>query len=322
MTASISSVNVNKAKEGQVVSITANAATDYVFSGWTTTTAGVTFADATSASTTFEMPASDVSINATFTSTTPPPTGRTAVIGDAALRAFLVAQGLATDTNDGNGTVVVPDDTITSIDMSTATTVASIDGLAAAFPALTTLNVSNTKIVDVNLTGFAELVTFTYRNASSRTSSVTSIDAHGLIKLTTINAQYSDKLETLDISGCKALTSVRVGSSGTADLVRTDAGVTSISFSLTSFRTYYDVLQTLKADGLTQVQSVIHPTGAAATKDIRIENISFQYCTALTSMTLAGADQTTAITIDITGTPLSADNTRITGLTGAVSLIQ
>ena len=52
---------------GQTVTITADAAPEgKVFDKWTTTTAGVTFADANSATTTFVMPAGAVSVTATY----------------------------------------------------------------------------------------------------------------------------------------------------------------------------------------------------------------------------------------------------------------
>ncbi len=52
---------------GATVTITANAApSGQAFNGWTTTTNGITFANASSTTTTFTMPASNVSITATY----------------------------------------------------------------------------------------------------------------------------------------------------------------------------------------------------------------------------------------------------------------
>ena len=59
------------AAAGDTVTITANSApSGQVFNGWTTTTEGVTFANASSTTTTFTMPARDVSVTATYAAQT------------------------------------------------------------------------------------------------------------------------------------------------------------------------------------------------------------------------------------------------------------
>jgi len=57
-----------EAFEGDTVSIEAEIPKGYVFDKWTSTTAGVSFANDSSSTTTFVMPASDVTIKATFKS--------------------------------------------------------------------------------------------------------------------------------------------------------------------------------------------------------------------------------------------------------------
>ena len=52
--------------EGEVVTIVADKKEGKEFEKWTTTTAGVTFEDATQSTTTFIMPASEVTITAVF----------------------------------------------------------------------------------------------------------------------------------------------------------------------------------------------------------------------------------------------------------------
>ena len=59
--------NLTTATAGETVTITANSASSgQAFNGWTTTTNGITFANASSTTTTFTMPASNVSITATY----------------------------------------------------------------------------------------------------------------------------------------------------------------------------------------------------------------------------------------------------------------
>jgi len=57
---------VYRFKAGKKIRITAVPDAGYVFVGWSTTTDGVEFEDATSAVTTFVMPADEVVITATF----------------------------------------------------------------------------------------------------------------------------------------------------------------------------------------------------------------------------------------------------------------
>jgi uncharacterized protein (TIGR02145 family) len=71
--ATIDGTKAVKAAAGTTITLTATADPDYEFTGWTTPTAGVTFADATSSSTTFTMPESNVAIVAAFEETVPPP---------------------------------------------------------------------------------------------------------------------------------------------------------------------------------------------------------------------------------------------------------
>ena len=70
-------VNVNEAARGTVsgggrygsgdtVTLTAQPGADSVFAGWTVTAGGVTLADASAATTTFTMPASNVTVMAMF----------------------------------------------------------------------------------------------------------------------------------------------------------------------------------------------------------------------------------------------------------------
>lgn len=56
-----------EAFEGEQVAITASKRPNMIFSGWTSTTAGVEFADPSAEATTFIMPASEVDIKANFT---------------------------------------------------------------------------------------------------------------------------------------------------------------------------------------------------------------------------------------------------------------
>lgn len=65
-TATIDSEEVSEALAGSVVTVTASTITHKVFKNWTTTTTGVTFADATSATTTFTMPAGAADITAEY----------------------------------------------------------------------------------------------------------------------------------------------------------------------------------------------------------------------------------------------------------------
>lgn len=70
VTVSGGTANPAKAKKGETVTVTANAApTDKVFDKWTGT--DVTFADANKATTTFTMPASNVTVTATYKDKTP-----------------------------------------------------------------------------------------------------------------------------------------------------------------------------------------------------------------------------------------------------------
>jgi len=66
---------------GETVTIDAGTRGGYNFSGWETTSAGVTFANAANATTTFVMPANPVTVTATWTAvgTPPPPGNRIAV---------------------------------------------------------------------------------------------------------------------------------------------------------------------------------------------------------------------------------------------------
>jgi len=54
------------AAAGETITLTAEASTDYRFTGWTSSNEGVTFAEASSVSTTFTMPAGDVTVTAQF----------------------------------------------------------------------------------------------------------------------------------------------------------------------------------------------------------------------------------------------------------------
>ena len=53
-------------EEGATVTINAGTRTNYTFDGWTTSSDGVVFADASGATTTFAMPANDVTVTANF----------------------------------------------------------------------------------------------------------------------------------------------------------------------------------------------------------------------------------------------------------------
>jgi len=57
---------------GQTVTVRAGTLTGNTFSGWTTTSSGVTITNAASATTTFTMPANAVTVTATWTPVTPP----------------------------------------------------------------------------------------------------------------------------------------------------------------------------------------------------------------------------------------------------------
>jgi hypothetical protein len=63
--ASLEDVTVEKAKAGAVITLTADPADNYGFTGWTSTP-NVTFTDAAAASTTFTMPAENITITASF----------------------------------------------------------------------------------------------------------------------------------------------------------------------------------------------------------------------------------------------------------------
>ena len=54
------------AAAGETITLTAEASTDYRFTGWTSSNESVTFADPSSVSTTFTMPAGDVTVTAQF----------------------------------------------------------------------------------------------------------------------------------------------------------------------------------------------------------------------------------------------------------------
>jgi hypothetical protein len=82
-TAAIDGVNVTEAKKDATVTLTATAGDGYVFSKWLTETRGVEFADAEKATTTFAMPAADVTVKPEFRE----------------VREYTI-----TVTNDGNGT--------------------------------------------------------------------------------------------------------------------------------------------------------------------------------------------------------------------------
>ncbi|MCL2679466.1 MAG: InlB B-repeat-containing protein [Dehalococcoidia bacterium] len=56
---------------GSVVTINAGARNGYTFTGWTVVSGGVTLANSSSATTTFTMPANDVTVRANWTQTTP-----------------------------------------------------------------------------------------------------------------------------------------------------------------------------------------------------------------------------------------------------------
>lgn len=64
----LNGVEVSLAKEGDVITVEATPADDYVFAGWTSTPS-VTFADAAVATTTFTMPAEKVALTAAFVGT-------------------------------------------------------------------------------------------------------------------------------------------------------------------------------------------------------------------------------------------------------------
>ncbi|MCL2678821.1 MAG: InlB B-repeat-containing protein [Dehalococcoidia bacterium] len=70
---------------GSVVTINAGARDGYTFAGWTVVSGGVTLANSSSATTTFTMPANDVTVRANWTQTTspPPPPAYTVYVNDS-----------------------------------------------------------------------------------------------------------------------------------------------------------------------------------------------------------------------------------------------
>lgn len=118
--------NAVSSVEGETITVTANGpAAGYVFAGWTSD--DVTFADASSASTTFVMPAKNVTVTATYEEVTPDPVTLSSItlsgtmkttfeVGDAFTYDGLVVTAHYSD--DSSHTVTGY--TVSSPDMSTA----------------------------------------------------------------------------------------------------------------------------------------------------------------------------------------------------------
>ncbi len=243
-----------------------------------------------------------------------------AIIPDAELRAYLVGINAIEDLNDGNGTVNITNPDLQDLNLSTkASVIASIAGLEA-FTNLKTLNLTGTGIVNLDITHLASLETFTSRPAMFQTSPVRSLNASGLKNLKTLSIVNNANLETLNISGCTALTRVECAGSAGTNMINGS----TMQFAATFARTYMSPnLKTLIAEGLTQITRVTSYLGYGdASEHLTIPTISFKDCVNLNSMTLGGSVQTTAITMDITNTPLASNPGGITGDNGMVTYIR
>jgi hypothetical protein len=236
----------------------------------------------------------------------------TAVIPDAALRSALQDRDLIEDTNDGAGTVKIVDADATTINLDGVAGITDITGLEV-FSELTTLSISGTRIVNLDLTPFTNLTSFT-SNASAPNYDLISVDAHGLTTLTTLTLLNNNNMESLNISGCTALTGCYINTS--ASSIAYSSIINGSVLQLGPSSAYYrPSLKTLTAEGLTQITKVVHAyeaNPAIIAPDMTITNLSLKNCPNIASMILAGAKQKTAVTINIVGTPLADDLSLIT----------
>ncbi len=229
---------------------------------------------------------------------------------DANLRSYLVGLGAATDLGDGTIEVINP-----NLDVITLpTTVMSLEGLEA-FENLKTINTgmfgSSGNIVNLDLTKLTNLEKITYRSSTA----LKSVNASGLKKLQNLIINSNTVLETINISGCTALTNLPCASGTGASMISGNA----LRFTDGAFaKTYLPALKNVIAEGLNITK--ISSTSTFGDTDITVTNISVANCANLTA--IAMDPQQTAITMNITGTPVASDPAGITGDNGKVTFIR
>ena len=178
---------ITKAAEGTTVTLTANAApTDMVFDKWEVVSGGITLADVNSATTTFTMPASAVSVKATY-KTKP-----------------VTTYNLTTQVNGGHGTISAGKTGLTAGSTETITfnpevgyeiDTVTVNGTATSVSG-NTLNVTmnENKNVVVTYKAIEYTITVTDGKATNGAGSEISKAAQGKIVTLTANAAPSDKV--------------------------------------------------------------------------------------------------------------------------------
>ena len=178
---------ISKAAEGTVVTLTANAApSGKVFDKWEVVSGGITLADANSATTTFTMPASAVSVKATY-KTTP-----------------VTTYNLTTQVNGGHGTISASKTGLTAGSTETITfnpevgyeiDTVTVNGTATSVSG-NTLNVTmnENKTVVVTYKAIEYNITVTDGKATIGAGSEISKAAEGTVVTLTANAAPSGKV--------------------------------------------------------------------------------------------------------------------------------
>ena len=178
---------ISKAAQGTIVTLTANAApSGKVFDKWVVVSGGITLADANSATTTFTMPASAVSVKATY-KTTP-----------------VTTYNLTTQVNGGHGTISANKTGLTAGSTETITfnpevgyeiDTVTVNGTATSVSG-NTLNVTmnENKTVVVTYKAIEYNITVTDGKATIGAGSEISKAAQGTIVTLTANAAPSGKV--------------------------------------------------------------------------------------------------------------------------------